>query len=124
MTRFEEALDYLYNRLPMFQRTGPAAYKHSLGISLALDRLYRHPHRRYATLHIAGTNGKGSVSHMLASVFQAAGYRTGLFTSPHLTDFRERIAWLSAEWLSICREKELLPFKFLFHVWYVARARL
>ncbi len=91
MTRFEEALDYLYNRLPMFQRTGPAAYKHSLGISLALDRLYRHPHRRYATLHIAGTNGKGSVSHMLASVFQAAGYRTGLFTSPHLTDFRERI---------------------------------
>ncbi len=91
MEAFEAAMDYLLNRLPMFQRSGPAVYKHSLVTSLALDELYGHPHRHYATLHIAGTNGKGSVSHMLASVLQAAGYRTGLFTSPHLTGFRERI---------------------------------
>jgi dihydrofolate synthase/folylpolyglutamate synthase len=91
MDRYQAILDYLYNRLPMFQRTGPAAYKHSLGNTLLLDDLYGHPHRNYPTLHVAGTNGKGSVSHMLAAVLQSAGYKTGLYTSPHLVDFRERI---------------------------------
>ncbi|WP_320110272.1 folylpolyglutamate synthase/dihydrofolate synthase family protein [Draconibacterium orientale] len=75
----------------MFQRTGPAAYKNTLENTLKLDENYGHPHRKYRTIHVAGTNGKGSVSHMLASVLQAAGYKTGLYTSPHLKDFRERI---------------------------------
>jgi dihydrofolate synthase/folylpolyglutamate synthase len=91
MNGYNEALNYLFTQLPMFQRTGPAAYKHSLGNSLLLDDLFGNPHKNYPTLHVAGTNGKGSVSHMLASVLQTCGYRTGLITSPHLKDFRERI---------------------------------
>jgi dihydrofolate synthase/folylpolyglutamate synthase len=75
----------------MFQRTGPAAYKDSLDNTIRLDEMFGHPHRSFKTIHVAGTNGKGSVSHMLASVFQEAGYITGLYTSPHLKDFRERI---------------------------------
>jgi dihydrofolate synthase / folylpolyglutamate synthase len=75
----------------MFQRTGPAAYKNSLDNILKLDNFYGNPHRYFKTIHVAGTNGKGSVSHMLAAVFQMAGYKTGLYTSPHLKDFRERI---------------------------------
>lgn len=75
----------------MFQRSGPAAYKSNLDNTLKLDELYGHPHRNFKTIHIAGTNGKGSVAHMLASVLQSAGYKTGLYTSPHLKDFRERI---------------------------------
>jgi dihydrofolate synthase/folylpolyglutamate synthase len=75
----------------MFQRTGPAAYKHSLCNIQLLDAMYGQPHRRFKSLHVAGTNGKGSVSHMLAAILQSAGYRTGLYTSPHLKDFRERI---------------------------------
>ena len=75
----------------MFQRQGPAAYKNNLENTLILDEIYDHPHRKFKTVHVAGTNGKGSVSHMLASVFQSAGYKTGLYTSPHLKDFRERI---------------------------------
>ena len=78
MDRYQAILDYLYNRLPMFQRTGPAAYKHSLGNTLLLDDLYGHPHRNYPTLHVAGTNGKGSVSHMLAAVLQSAAGGIGL----------------------------------------------
>ena len=88
---YKATLDYLFSQLPMFQRTGPAAYKNTLGNTLKLDEYYDHPHRKYRTIHVAGTNGKGSVSHMLASVLQAAGYKTGLYTSPHLKDFRERI---------------------------------
>ncbi len=88
---YNATLDYLFSQLPMFQRTGPAAYKNSLENTLKLDEYYGHPHRKYRTIHVAGTNGKGSVSHMLASVLQAAGYKTGLYTSPHLKDFRERI---------------------------------
>jgi dihydrofolate synthase / folylpolyglutamate synthase len=91
MNRYKTAIDYLYTQLPMFQRTGPAAYKHSLGNTLLLDAMYGHPHRKFKSVHVAGTNGKGSVSHMLASAMQSAGYRTGLYTSPHLKDFRERI---------------------------------
>ena len=88
---YKDTLNYLFTRLPMFQRSGPAAYKDTLGNTLKLDELYGHPHRRYKTIHVAGTNGKGSVSHMLAAVLQSAGYKTGLYTSPHLKDFRERI---------------------------------
>lgn len=75
----------------MFHRVGAAAYKANLNNSIAIDRLLNHPHKNYKTIHIAGTNGKGSTSHMLAAILQQAGYRTGLFTSPHLKDFRERI---------------------------------
>jgi dihydrofolate synthase/folylpolyglutamate synthase len=75
----------------MFQRTGAAAYKDNLDNTVRLDEMFGHPHRSFKTIHVAGTNGKGSVSHMLASVLQEAGYKTGLYTSPHLKDFRERI---------------------------------
>lgn len=75
----------------MFHRVGEAAYKNSLENTLKLDEIFGHPHRSYKTVHVAGTNGKGSVSHILAAVFQSAGYKTGLYTSPHLKDFRERI---------------------------------
>ncbi len=88
---YNEALDYIYSHLPMFQRVGKAAYKADLGNTLKLDEYFGHPHRTFKTIHIAGTNGKGSTSHMLAAVLQKAGYRVGLYTSPHLRDFRERI---------------------------------
>ncbi len=91
MKEYSKILDYLYSQLPMFQRTGAMAYKNTLDNTRALDELFGHPHRHFKTIHVAGTNGKGSVSHMLASVLQEAGYKTGLYTSPHLVDFRERI---------------------------------
>lgn len=88
---YQETLNWLFAQLPMYQREGQAAYKANLNNTLRLDEHFRHPHRQFKTIHIAGTNGKGSVSHMLASVLQEAGYKTGLYTSPHLKDFRERI---------------------------------
>lgn len=88
---YEETLDYLYNQMPEYQRIGERAYKVGLDNSLALDRIFGHPHRHYKTIHVAGTNGKGSTSHLLAAILQESGYRVGLYTSPHLTDFRERI---------------------------------
>jgi len=88
---YSETIEFLYNSLPVFHRIGGAAYKASLNNTLRLDEYFDHPHKKFKTIHIAGTNGKGSVSHMLASVLQAAGYRTGLYTSPHLKDYRERI---------------------------------
>jgi dihydrofolate synthase / folylpolyglutamate synthase len=88
---YPQTLDYLYKQLPMFHRIGAAAYKADLSNTLALCRLLEHPETKFRSLHIAGTNGKGSTSHFLASVLQENGYRTGLFTSPHLSDFRERI---------------------------------
>jgi len=88
---YQETLDFLYNSLPMYQRVGKAAYKSNLDNTQRLDRWLGHPHRSYPSIHVAGTNGKGSVSHMISSVLQASGYRTGLYTSPHLLDFRERI---------------------------------
>ncbi len=88
---YQETLDYLYAQLPMFHRVGAAAYKNTLENTLALDRSWDHPHRKFRTVHVAGTNGKGSVSHSLAAILQCAGYKTGLYTSPHLVDFRERI---------------------------------
>ncbi|MGQ7871172.1 bifunctional folylpolyglutamate synthase/dihydrofolate synthase [Sunxiuqinia sp. sy24] len=91
MISYKHTLDFLYTHLPMYQRTGPAAYKNTLDNTLALDKFFGFPHQQFKTIHIAGTNGKGSSSHLLASVLQEAGYTVGLYTSPHLIDFRERI---------------------------------
>jgi dihydrofolate synthase/folylpolyglutamate synthase len=88
---YQEAIDFLFASLPMYQRQGKAAYKSTLDNTHRLDQAFGHPHRNYPTIHVAGTNGKGSVSHMIASVLQASGLKTGLYTSPHLLDFRERI---------------------------------
>jgi dihydrofolate synthase/folylpolyglutamate synthase len=88
---YTETVDYIFSQLPMFQRTGPAAYKANLDNTIALDEHFHHPHQNFKSVHIAGTNGKGSVSHMLAAILQSSGYKTGLYTSPHLIDFRERI---------------------------------
>ena len=88
---YQETLDFLFSQLPMYQRIGKAAYKADLETTLKLDAAFENPHKTYKTIHVAGTNGKGSVSHSLASVLQEAGYKVGLYTSPHLKDFRERI---------------------------------
>lgn len=88
---YTETLNYLFDCLPMYQRIGAAAYKADLENTIALMNLTKHPYRKFKSIHIAGTNGKGSVSHMTASILQEAGYKVGLYTSPHLVDFRERI---------------------------------
>jgi dihydrofolate synthase / folylpolyglutamate synthase len=88
---YREALQYLYENLPIFQRVGAAAYKADLTNTLLLCEALDNPHRRLKTVHVAGTNGKGSTSHMLASILQTSGYKTGLYTSPHLKSFTERI---------------------------------
>lgn len=88
---YQQTLDYLFIRLPMFQRIGTAAYKADLSNTIALCDLLDNPQEHFKSIHIAGTNGKGSTSHMLASVLQSVGYKVGLYTSPHLKDFRERI---------------------------------
>ncbi|MDR2836285.1 MAG: bifunctional folylpolyglutamate synthase/dihydrofolate synthase [Bacteroidales bacterium] len=88
---YDEVLEYLFNSLPMYQRIGEAAYKIGLENIIALDKYFHSPHKNFKTIHVAGTNGKGSVSHSLAAVLQTAGYKVGLYTSPHLLDFRERI---------------------------------
>lgn len=88
---YAEATQYLFTRTPLFQHIGAGAYKEGLENTHQLDAHFGHPHRKYLTLHIAGTNGKGSCAHTLAAILQSAGYRTGLYTSPHLVDFRERI---------------------------------
>lgn len=88
---YQPALEWLYSQLPMFSRVGAPAYKPGLQTTETLDLIFGHPHRNFRAVHIGGTNGKGSTSHMLAAVLQAQGYKTGLYTSPHLTDFRERM---------------------------------
>jgi dihydrofolate synthase / folylpolyglutamate synthase len=88
---YQQTLDYLFAQLPMFHRIGAAAYRFDLGNTVALCNLLGHPENTFKSVHIAGTNGKGSTSHLVASVLQSAGYKTGLYTSPHLKDFRERI---------------------------------
>lgn len=88
---YKETLDYLFSQLPMYSRIGAAAYRANLDNTIRLSELTGHPERKFRSVHVAGTNGKGSTSHMLAAIFQAAGYKTGLYTSPHLKDFRERI---------------------------------
>lgn len=88
---YPQTLDYIFHKLPMFARVGAAAYKKDLTNTLALCSHLGNPHLKFKSIHVGGTNGKGSTSHMLASVLQSAGYKTGLYTSPHLYDFRERI---------------------------------
>lgn len=88
---YSETLSYLYSHLPMYQRIGAAAYKADLNNTIAICKLLDNPENKFRSVHIAGTNGKGSVSHLLAAVLQSAGYKVGLYTSPHLKDFRERI---------------------------------
>ncbi len=88
---YPETLDYLYSQMPEYQRIGHLAYKPGLDNSLRLDAIFDHPHRAYKTIHVGGTNGKGSTSHLLAAILQGSGYKVGLYTSPHLVDFRERI---------------------------------
>lgn len=88
---YDETIEYLFNSTPLFQNVGKAAYKEGLANTFALDEYFGHPHTQFKTIHVGGTNGKGSTSHSLASVLQSAGYKVGLFTSPHLKDFRERI---------------------------------
>ena len=89
--RYAKTLEFLYSQLPAFERDGASAYKPGLDRALALEASFGNPHTSFPTIHIAGTNGKGSTAHTLAAILQSAGYRTGLFTSPHLLDFRERI---------------------------------
>lgn len=91
MMNYNQTIDYLYNAAPAFEKVGAGAYKEGLSNTLALDEHFNHPHRKFHTIHVAGTNGKGSVSHTLAALLQAAGHRVGLYTSPHLVDFCERI---------------------------------
>ena len=88
---YQETLDYLFSKLPMYQRQGVAAYKADIGNIVAASKYLGNPHTQFKSVHIAGTNGKGSTAHMLTSVLQEAGYKVGLYTSPHLKDFRERI---------------------------------
>ena len=106
---YSEAIEILYNQAPMFQNVGKQAYKTGLETTHELDRIFQHPHRRFRTIHVAGTNGKGSCSHLMAAVLQKSGYKVGLYTSPHLKDFRERIR-INGEMISeeaVCEFVEL-----------------
>ena len=106
---YSNAIEILYNQAPMFQNIGKRAYKTGLETTLELDRIFQHPHRKFRTIHVAGTNGKGSCSHLTAAVLQSAGYKVGLYTSPHLKDFRERIR-INGEMISeesVCEFVEL-----------------
>jgi len=103
---YPETLDYLFGQLPMYQRIGNAAYKANLDNTYRLSEILNHPEKQFKSVHIAGTNGKGSTSHMLASVLQEAGYKVGLYTSPHLKDFRERIKINGA----MISEREVIDF--------------
>jgi len=88
---YEETIEYLFNATPAFERVGASAYKEGLDNTIALDNHFGNPHRKFKSIHIGGTNGKGSCSHTIAAILQSAGYKVGLYTSPHLVDFRERI---------------------------------
>lgn len=88
---YQQTIDYLFSQLPMFQRVGNTAFKKDLSNTIAIAKVLNHPERKFESIHVGGTNGKGSVSHSLASVLQEQGYKVGLYTSPHLVDFRERI---------------------------------
>ncbi len=88
---YSEAVEYLYNSTPVFEHVGASAYKEGLSTTIALDNYLGNPHKKFKSIHIGGTNGKGSCSHTIASILQEAGYKVGLYTSPHLVDFRERI---------------------------------
>lgn len=111
---YRQTLDYLYEQLPMFSKYGKGAIKHDLSNTIALCTALGHPEQKFRSLHIAGTNGKGSTSHMIAAILQQAGYKTGLYTSPHIFDFRERIRIdgqpVSEEWVTafVDQYKDLL----------------
>ena len=98
---YQDTVDWMFKQLPMYQNQGESAYKANLDNIVILDEYLDFPHRNFKSIHVAGTNGKGSTSHMLASVFQEAGYKVGLYTSPHLKDFRERIK-INGEVISEC----------------------
>lgn len=103
---YKETTEYLFKSTPVFEKVGASAYKPGLDTTMALDDHLGNPHRSFKTIHVAGTNGKGSVSHTLAAILQSAGHRVGLFTSPHLVDFRERIR-VNGEMIS---EEEVIGF--------------
>ena len=103
---YQETIEYLYNSAPVFEHIGASAYKEGLENTLTLDEHFNHPHTHFLSIHIAGTNGKGSCSHTLAAILQAEGYKVGLYTSPHLVDFRERIR-INGEMIS---EQEVIDF--------------
>ncbi|MFA8451064.1 MAG: folylpolyglutamate synthase/dihydrofolate synthase family protein [Bacteroidales bacterium] len=103
---YKEVLDFLFSQLPMYQRVGKSAYKADLQTTIDLMKAIGNPEKKLKAIHVAGTNGKGSVSHMIASILQESGYKTGLYTSPHLRDFRERIR-LNGEMIS---EDEVISF--------------
>ncbi|RYZ19168.1 MAG: hypothetical protein EOP49_48735, partial [Sphingobacteriales bacterium] len=111
---YDETIDYLFTRLPMYSRIGASAYKTDLTNTIALCEYLGNPQEKLRCVHIAGTNGKGSTSHMLAAILQSAGYKTGLYTSPHLKDFRERIRIngkpISEEWVVafVAKHKDLI----------------
>ena len=107
---YQETINFLYERLPMFTRIGAAAYKKDLHNTLALLEPIGNPQSIFKSIHIAGTNGKGSTSHMLAAVFHANGYKTGLYTSPHLKDFRERIKVSDSDQLIMISESFVIDF--------------
>ncbi len=88
---YRETTEFLFNQMPMFEKQGASGYKEGLQNTIALDNHFGHPHRNYRTIHVAGTNGKGSCSHTIAAILQECGYNVGLYTSPHLVDFKERI---------------------------------
>ncbi len=88
---YQETTEYLFNSTPVFEKIGAKAYKPGCRLPMTLDEHFGHPHRQYKTIHIAGTNGKGSCSHTIAAILQSQGYKVGFYTSPHLVDFRERI---------------------------------
>lgn len=89
--KYNETLEYMFAKLPMFTRVGTAAYKKNLDNIIALNKYENNPHLKYQTIHIGGTNGKGSCTHLLASILQEKGLKTGVYVSPHYVDFRERI---------------------------------
>ena len=88
---YNETVNYLFSSTPVFEHVGASAYKEGLTNTILLDRHFGEPHRKFKSIHIAGTNGKGSCSHTIAAILQRQGYKVGLYTSPHLVDFRERI---------------------------------
>ena len=103
---YQKTLDYLFAKLPMYQREGAIAYKEDIGNIITASRHLNNPHKKFKSIHIAGTNGKGSVAHILASILQESGYKTALYTSPHLKDFRERIK-INGEMIA---EQEVIDF--------------
>jgi dihydrofolate synthase/folylpolyglutamate synthase len=106
LMNYQETLDWMFSQLPMYQRQGDTAFKKDLTNSLALSKQLNFPEKKFKTIHVAGTNGKGSTSHMLASILQESGYKVGLYTSPHLKDFRERVK-INGELIS---ENEVITF--------------